>query len=46
MADRAKNLRIVKALRNDLPKLQDLMRKSIETLQTPLLTKPQIKATW
>jgi len=42
----AKNLRIVKSLRNDLPQLQILMRKSIETLQVPFLTKAQIRASF
>ena len=46
MTHYAKNLRIVKALRNDLPQLQILMRKSIETLQVPFLTKAQIRASF
>ena len=46
MTHRAKKLRIVKALRNDLPQLQILMQKSIETLQTPFLTETQIKASF
>ena len=46
MTHYAKNLRIVKSLRNDLPQLQILMRKSIETLQVPFLTKAQIKASF
>lgn len=46
MTHYAKNLRIVKSLRNDLPQLQILMRKSIETLQVPFLTKAQIRASF
>lgn len=42
----AKNLRIVKALRKDLPQLQLLMRKSIEILQAPFLSKAQIRASF
>ncbi|MCF6220462.1 MAG: GNAT family N-acetyltransferase [Robiginitomaculum sp.] len=46
METRANNLRIVNACRNDLPKLRDLMRKSIESLQAPFLTKTQIRASY
>jgi len=46
MTNTAKNLRIVRALRKDLPQLQALMRKSIETLQSQFLTKPQIRASF
>ncbi len=46
MSPRAKNLRIVKALSNDLPKLQRLMHKSIESLQAPFLSKAQIRASF
>lgn len=46
MTYEAKYLRIVKALRNDLPQLQILMQKSIKTLQVPFLTKMQIKASF
>jgi len=46
MADWAKNLRIVKVTRKDLPQLQSLMGESIETLQAPFLTKAQIKASY
>jgi GNAT superfamily N-acetyltransferase len=46
MAECAKNLRIVKASRKDLPELQLLMRQSIKTLQAPFLTKAQIKASF
>lgn len=46
MTDHANNLRIVKASRNDLPELQSLMHTSIETLQTPFLTKAQICASF
>jgi len=42
----AKNLRVAKALRNNLPQLQTLMQKSIESLQTPFLTRIQIKASF
>ncbi len=44
MSPPAKNLRIIKATRKDLPALQSLMRKSIKILQTPYLSKPQIRA--
>jgi len=46
MAHPAQNLQIIKAVRNDLPKLQSLMRKSIEILQAPFLTKAQISASF
>lgn len=46
MSTHAKNLRIVKACRKDLPKLQTLMHKSIETLQVPFLSEAQIKASF
>ncbi len=46
MTNYAKNLRIIKACRKDLPQLQGLMRKSIETLQVPFLTKTQIRASF
>ncbi|MCF6274433.1 MAG: GNAT family N-acetyltransferase [Robiginitomaculum sp.] len=46
MTDSAQYLRIVKASRNDLPKLQGLMHKSIEILQKPFLTEGQIHASF
>ncbi len=44
MARYAKNLRIVKASSKDLPRLQDLMDKSINILQAAFLSKAQIRA--
>ncbi len=46
MTTRANNLRIVKALSNDLPELRKLMHKSIKSLQAPFLTKAQIRASF
>jgi len=46
MSRSANNLRIIKASRKDLPRLQQLMHKSIETLQTSFLTDVQIKASF
>ncbi len=46
MGNRAKNLRIVNALSNDLPDLRDLMGKSIESLQVPFLNEAQIRASY
>jgi len=44
MAQNAKNLRIVKALGKDIPKLHSLMGKSIDILQAGFLSKAQIRA--
>ena len=46
MSSHAKNLRIVKAFRKDMPKLHALMHKSIESLQAPFLSKAQIRASF